>query len=116
MIKTGFDRRKTRIRSKVVGTTLRPRLSVFKSNKYISAQIINDETGKTIVSMNEKALGKLGELGKNGVGKAKELGKMLADIAKKAKVKAVVFDKGGYAYHGKVKAVAEGAREGGLDF
>jgi len=111
-----FAKREIRTRIKVRGTTERPRLSVHKSNKFMSAQIIDDVKAVTIVSVNEKALGKLGELGKDGIGKAKELGKMIAEKAVKMKVKKVVFDKGGYAYHGKIKAIAEGAREGGLEF
>jgi len=114
--KTNFDKRKIRARSKISGTVERPRLSVYKSNKYVSAQIIDDEKGVTLVSVTEKQLGKLGELGKDGVGKAKELGKILATKALKIKIKKVVFDKGGYAFHGIIKAIAEGAREGGLDF
>lgn len=111
-----FTKREIRTRIKVRGTTERPRLSVYKSNKFISAQIIDDEKRTTLVSVTEKQLGKLGELGKNGIGKATEIGKMLAEAALKVKVKKVVFDKGGYAYHGKIKAIADGAREGGLDF
>ena len=111
-----FLRREIRTRVKVRGTTSRPRLTVYKSNKYISAQIIDDEKGITIASVSEKQLGKLGELGKDGTAKAKEIGKMLAEKTLKVKVKKVVFDKGGYAYHGKIKAIADGAREGGLEF
>lgn len=111
-----FAKREIRTRIKVRGTTERPRLSVYKSNKYMSAQIIDDVKAVTLVSVSEKALGKLGELGKDGLGKAKELGKMIAEKALKSKVKKVVFDKGGYAYHGKVKSIADGAREGGLEF
>ncbi len=111
-----FLRREIRTRVKVRGTTARPRLTVHKSNKFMSAQIIDDEKGVTLVSVTEKQLGKLGELGKDGIGKSKEIGKMIAEKAVKAKVKKIVFDKGGYAYHGKIKALAEGAREGGLDF
>lgn len=111
-----FVKREIRTRIKVRGTSLRPRLSVHKSNKFMSAQVINDEKGITLASVTEKQLGKLGELGKDGLGKAKEIGKMIAEVAKKAKVKKVVFDKGGYAYHGKVKAIADGAREAGLEF
>ncbi len=111
-----FTKREIRTRIKVRGTTERPRLSVYKSNKYMSAQIIDDVKAVTLVSVSEKALGKLGELGKDGLGKAKELGKMIAEKALKSKVKKVVFDKGGYAYHGKVKSIADGAREGGLEF
>lgn len=111
-----FAKREIRTRIKVRGTTERPRLTVYKSNKYMSAQIIDDVKAVTLVSVTEKALGKLGELGKDGLGKAKELGKMIAEKAVKMKVKKVVFDKGGYAYHGKIKSIAEGAREGGLEF
>ncbi|MEK7100278.1 MAG: 50S ribosomal protein L18 [Patescibacteria group bacterium] len=111
-----FTKRKVRTRTKIRGTSDRPRLSVYKSNKFMSAQIINDEKGTTLVSVTEKQLGKLGELGKDGTGKAHEIGKMIAEKALKAKIKKVVFDKGGYAYHGKIKAIAEGAREGGLSF
>lgn len=116
MDKIRFNNRKVRTRSKISGTGLRPRLSVYKSNKFMSAQIIDDEKGLTLVSVTEKALGELGKLGKDGLGKAKEIGKMLAEKAVKAKIKKVVFDKGGYIYHGKIKAIADGAREGGLDF
>lgn len=111
-----FTKREIRTRAKVRGTTERPRLSVYKSNKYMSAQIIDDLKAITLVSVTEKALGKLGELGKDGLGKAKELGKMIAEKAIKMKIKKVVFDKGGYSYHGRIKAIAEGAREGGLEF
>ena len=96
-----FTKRKVRTRTKIRGTSDRPRLSVYKSNKYVSAQIIDDEKGVTL------AFAK---------GEAKELGKMIAEKALKAKIKKVVFDKGGYMYHGKIKAVADGAREGGLEF
>lgn len=110
-----FAKREIRTRIKVRGRVERPRLSVYKSNKYMSAQIIDDTRAITLVSVTEKALGKLGELGKDGVGKAKELGKMIAEKALRLKIKKVVFDKGGYAYHGKIKAIADGAREGGLE-
>jgi len=96
-----FTKRAIRTRIKVRGTTLRPRLSVYKSNKFISVQIIDDEKGVTLASAK---------------GDAKELGKIIAEKALKLKIKKIVFDKGGYMYHGKVKAVAEGAREGGLEF
>lgn len=90
----------------------RPRLSVFRSNKFIYAQIINDIDGKTLVGISEK------ELTEKGVktDKAKKLGMLLAKKALKKKIKTVVFDRGSYAYHGRVKALAEGAREGGLVF
>lgn len=101
------------IRTKVSGNAERPRLSVFKSNKQIYAQLINDDKGETIASFSSTRL----ELkGNNGVGSSKEVGKKLADLAKGKGVKKVVFDRGGYPYHGQVKALAEGAREGGLEF
>ncbi|HCR35442.1 50S ribosomal protein L18 [Candidatus Woesebacteria bacterium GWC2_33_12] len=93
-------KRQLRTRSKLL--KLRPRLSVFRSNKAVYAQIIDDLKGHTLVS----AKGKTG----------KEVGLNLAEKAKLKKVKLIIFDKGGYRYHGKVKAVAEGAREGGLEF
>ncbi|WKZ25234.1 MAG: 50S ribosomal protein L18 [bacterium] len=111
-----FNKREIRTRSKVRAVVDRPRLSVHKSNKYLSAQLIDDQKSVTLVSVSEKKLGKLGELGKDGLGKAKEIGKMIAEKAIKLKIKKVVFDKGGYSYHGKVKAIADGAREGGLEF
>lgn len=111
-----YTKRKIRTRSKVRAVVDRPRLTVHKSNKYLSAQLIDDSKSITLVSVNEKSLGKLGELGKDGIGKAKEIGKMIAEKAIKLKVKKIVFDKGGYSYHGKVKAIADGARDGGLEF
>lgn len=91
----------------------RPRLSVFKSNKYIFAQIIDDSRGETIVGVSEKNI--LSE-GKTKKDSAKELGFKIAKMALDKKVKEVVFDRGRYAYHGRIKEVAEGAREGGLVF
>lgn len=107
--------RHSRIRNKISGTKECPRLNVFRSNNNIFAQIIDDEASKTLVSASslEKEL-KI----KNGgnVEAAKEVGKLLAEKAKKAKIKKVVFDRGGYLYHGRVKALAEAARENGLEF
>ena len=103
-----------RVRSKVKGTAIRPRLSVFRSNRYIYAQIINDEVGKTIVGVSEKHLGD--KVPTTKVDKAKALGLLLAKKAIEKKVKKVVFDRRGYAYFGRVKLVADGAREGGLQF
>jgi len=104
-------RRHNRIRSKVSGTEERPRLSIFKSNKYLSAQIIDDDAGKTLVALSTKTI-----KGKTQLEKANLLGKELASQAIGKKIKKVVFDRGGYIYTGKVQAVAEGAREGGLLF
>ena len=105
------DRRRSRIRSKIFGTETRPRLSVFKSNTRLYVQLINDETGKTIFAASTAAI-----KGDSAVAKAKEAGKQIATKAKEQKIHSVVFDRGGYVYTGKVKAVAEGAREGGLKF
>ncbi len=105
--------RRRRIRGKIKGTAQRPRLAVFRSNKYIYAQIINDDQGKTLASVSEKEL-KKEDLGKGE--KAKALGELLAQKAATAKIKKVVFDRAGYRYHGRVKALAEGARKGGLEF
>ena len=104
-------RRHKRIRSILSGTALRPRLSVFKSHKYIYAQIIDDVKGHTLVmftSMNAKS--------KTPSEKAKEVGIEIAKLAKTLKIDKVVFDRGGYHYTGKIQAVADGAREGGLQF
>ena len=112
--KTQKQRRQIRVRARVVGTNDKPRLSVFKSNKYIFAQVINDQIGKTIVGVSEKELGVKEKITKTE--RAKQLGAALAKKALAKKVKAVVFDRGSYLYHGRVKAFAEGAREGGLKF
>lgn len=105
------NRRRTRIRSRIFGTAARPRLSVFKSNTQVYAQVINDETGKTIFAFST------GDVkGDTALARSKEVGKKIADKAKENKITAVVFDRGGYVYTGKVKAIAEGAREGGLTF
>ena len=107
--------RHERVRNKVSGTTDAPRLNVFRSNSNIFAQIIDDSEGKTLVSASsiDKEL-KL-ENGGN-IEAATKVGKLLAARAKKAKIKKVVFDRGGYLYHGRVKALAEAARENGLEF
>lgn len=103
---------KSRIRSRVVGTESKPRLSVYKSNKEIYAQIINDSVGQTLVSASSKELKSKG----NKVDMAKEVGKSLAEKAKSSGVSELVFDRNGYIFHGRVKALADGAREAGLKF
>jgi large subunit ribosomal protein L18 len=113
-MKNTVDRRKKRIRAKVQGTSERPRLSVFRSNKHVYAQIINDETKQTLTGASEQELKLAAKTNKSG--RAKEIGLLIAKKAATKKVTAVVFDKGSYKYHGRVKAVAEGAREGGLKF
>ena len=102
---------KFRIRKKVNGTAERPRLSVFRSNKQIYAQVINDIEGKTLASASSLGLEKLAK-----VEQAKKVGALLAEKAKAAGVDKVVFDRNGYLYHGRIQALADGAREGGLTF
>jgi large subunit ribosomal protein L18 len=112
------DRRKARIRRAIVARSFgRPRLSVFRSSKQIYAQVIDDEKGVTIAAASSLEKDKRESL-KTGanVEAARLIGKEIAERAVKAGVKQVVFDRGGYMYHGRVKALAEGAREGGLDF
>ncbi len=124
-------RRHSRVRAKVSGDKTRPRLSVFRSDKHLSLQLIDDVNGKTLFAVSDAALGK------KTVGKRKrvvpvppkdlggrtvkaaiayEVGKMIAEKAKKAGIESVVFDRGSFAYHGRIKAAAEGARDGGLKF
>lgn len=113
----GRERRHRRIRAKVAGTAVRPRLSIFRSNKYIYAQIINDETGKTIVSASDLGVQpKVKAKVKGKLEASKNVGEEIAKLAKEKKVSKVVFDRSGYLYTGRVKQVAEGARAGGLDF
>ncbi len=124
--KTSLERRtsrKRRVRGKVSGTAERPRLAIFRSNRGIYAQIIDDVAGRTIVGLTDKKLkaaksgGKKAEAGLAGkVGSAHRLGLALAEQALGKKVKQVVFDRGGYRYAGRVKALADGARTGGLTF
>ncbi len=102
-----------RVRARIsAGTAERPRLNVFKSNTGIYAQVINDETGITVASASTKTL----KLNGNNIENASKVGKAVAEAAKSAGVNEVVFDRGGYIYHGKVKALAEAAREAGLKF
>jgi large subunit ribosomal protein L18 len=106
-------RRRRRVRAKVGGSAERPRLSVFRSNRGIQAQLIDDVNGHTIAAVNwtEADLKSLGRMDQ-----AKRAGELLAERARAAGVEQCIFDRGGYQYHGKVKALAEGAREGGLRF
>ncbi|MFZ5971283.1 MAG: 50S ribosomal protein L18 [Bacteroidota bacterium] len=115
-IKTKEGRRnriKMGIRSKLEGTTERPRLSVFKSNKAIYAQIIDDSKGHTVVASSSVELDKKGGV---NLEISKNVGKKLAEKALASGINAIVFDRNGYLYHGNIKALAEGAREGGLKF
>jgi large subunit ribosomal protein L18 len=106
-------RRRRRVRAKVRGTAERPRLSVFRSNRGIQAQVIDDVAGHTLAAVNWTE-GDLKDL--KSMDQAKRAGALLAERAKSAGVENVVFDRGGYRYHGRVKALAEGAREAGLTF
>lgn len=105
-------KRNRRVRAKISGTPSRPRLAVFKSLVSLYAQLIDDVAGKTIAQANLKEIAKA----KNDVKGAMEVGKLLAKKAKEAKIEEIVFDRSGYRFHGKVKALADGAREGGLKF
>ena len=112
-IRRAKERRTTRVRSGVRGTLARPRLSVFRSNRAIWAQIIDDTSGRTLanatsIQLSAKDLSKKDQ--------ATKVGELLAEKAKAAGIEKVVFDRGPYLYHGRVKALADGARQGGLDF
>ena len=110
------QRRHRRVRKRVVGTKDRLRLSVFRSNSYLYAQIIDDVSGRTVVAASTLESAVKERVKGNTVAAAKVLGTTLAERAKAANVTAVVFDRGGYQYHGKLKALAEAAREAGLSF
>ncbi len=101
-----------RIRNKVKGTSGRPRLSVFRSNKEIYCQLINDQDGVTLLAASSREVGASG----NKSEQAKAVGKKIAEKAAAENISSIVFDRGGYLYHGRVKALADGAREGGLQF
>ena len=105
-------RRHARVRSKVSGSAAFPRLSVFRSNSGLFLQLIDDAAGRTLASASSKEIKKAG----NKTEVSREVGKLLAEKAAAKKIAAVVFDRGSYKYHGRVKAAAEGAREGGLNF
>ena len=104
-------RRHRRVRKKIVGTPERPRLAVFRSNRHVYAQVIDDVAGKTLAAASSLA----GSNGGDPKARAKEVGRVVAEKAKAAGVTQVSFDRGGFQYHGRVAAVAEGAREGGLE-
>lgn len=107
-----YSNRKTRVRAKIIGTADRPRLSVFRSSVHIYAQIINDNIGKTLVSASDLGLKEKGK--KTEI--AEKVGEALAKKAVAKKIKKIVFDRNGFKFHGRVKALAEGARKGGLEF
>jgi large subunit ribosomal protein L18 len=109
--KEARDRRHRRVRGKITGTAERPRLAVFRSNADVYAQLIDDVKGQTLAAADSRSV-------KDGdkSAKAKATGELIAERAKAVGISTVVFDRGGYLYHGRVKALAEGAREGGLEF
>jgi large subunit ribosomal protein L18 len=113
-VREARERRHKRVRRRLVGSTERPRLVVFRSNRGISAQLVDDAAGRTLASASSLALPK--SFKGNKTAQAAEVGKLLADNAKKAGIQTVVFDRAGYLFHGRVKALADGAREGGLKF
>ncbi len=113
-VREGRARRHKRVRGKVQGSAQRPRLVVFRSNRGIEAQLVDDIGGRTLASASWLGLKKTFKGDKSE--QAAEVGKLLAATAKKAGIDACVFDRAGYLYHGRVKALADGAREGGLEF
>jgi large subunit ribosomal protein L18 len=104
-------RRHARIRTRVSGTEVRPRLAVFRSNRFIYAQLINDESGKTLASADSRSA-----KGARGEDRAKEVGSLIAAKAKEKGITQVIFDRGGFQYQGMIAALADGAREAGLSF
>jgi large subunit ribosomal protein L18 len=115
---TNRERRHRRVRAKISGTTQRPRLNIFRSSAHIYAQLIDDTQSHTIVAASdlEEAVRERAGEGANKSARARAVGEVIAERAKTAGVDAVLFDRGGFLYHGRVKAVADGAREGGLKF
>jgi large subunit ribosomal protein L18 len=110
-------RRKVRVRKKVQGTDERPRICVFRSNKHVYAQVISDNQGVTLASVSTLSKDLPGTATSNkGVSAAKQVGIALAKVCKEKNITRAVFDRNGFLYHGQVKAVADGAREGGLEF
>jgi large subunit ribosomal protein L18 len=115
---TPRQRRHVRVRAKVKGTLARPRLNVFRSSAHIYAQVIDDNYGRTLVAASdlEEAVRERAGSGATKSARAKAVGEIVGERAKEAGIESIVFDRGGYLYHGRVKAVAEGAREAGLQF
>ncbi len=116
MLKKSRKRRHKRIRSKIRGTEEKPRLNVYRSNKHIYGQLIDDTTGNILASAKDMDIDKKIDDENRKVKLAFETGKLLAERASEEGIKKAVFDRGGYKYHGRVKALAEGARKGGLKF
>jgi large subunit ribosomal protein L18 len=111
------DRRRQRVRKKILGTDQRPRVCVFKSKKHIYAQVISDERGMTLASISTLSKDLADKVEKiKGVEAAKQVGVSLAKVCKEKNITRIVFDRNGFLFHGRVKAIADGAREGGLEF
>lgn len=110
-------KKRRRVRKNISGTPERPRLAVYRSNKHIYAQLIDDVAGVTLVAASSKELTNAGKLENSGtIEAAAAVGKLVAEKAVAKQLKSVIFDRGGFLYHGRVKALADGAREGGLEF
>ena len=109
------DRRRYRVRKKVTGTAERPRLAVFRSNRHISVQLIDDEAGNTLAAASSREPG-VAAAGGGNIAAAGEIGRLIAERAREAGTTTVTFDRGGNRYHGRVAALADAAREGGLEF
>ncbi|PIS38707.1 MAG: 50S ribosomal protein L18 [Candidatus Nealsonbacteria bacterium CG08_land_8_20_14_0_20_43_11] len=108
------ERRHRRVRAKIFGTEKKPRFCVFRSASHIYAQLIDDEKGRTLIAASDREIKKTDKKDKKTI--AGETGKLIAERAIKAKIEKVVFDRGGYLYHGRLKSLADGAREAGLKF
>lgn len=113
---TGWQRRKARVRKRVIGTSERPRLNVYRSNKHIYAQIIDDTQSKTLAAVSTESADLAGADNLKKMEAAKKVGELMGKKAIEKGIDKVVFDRGGYIYHGRIKALAEGAREAGLKF
>ena len=109
-------RRHSRVRKKIYGTAARPRLAVFRSNKHLVLQVIDDESGRTVAAASTNEAGERATGGGGSVAAATRMGQLVAERAKAVGVEKVVFDRGGFAYHGRVAAAADAAREAGLEF
>src|SRR3954451_16989070 len=109
-------RRQSRVRKKIYGTAARPRLAVFRSNKHLVLQVIDDEAGRTLVAASTNESDERANGGGASVAAATRIGKLVAERAKSAGIEKVVFDRGGFAYHGRVAAAGQAAREAGLEF
>ena len=110
------NRRHNKIRTQIFGTDKRPRLSVFKSNRHIYVQLIDDQKGSTLAAVSDKGISNDKKLNNTNIKEAEKVGEAIAAAALKLKINNIVFDRGGFQYHGLIKAVAEGARKGGLKF